>query len=357
MIFAFVASSVELDKRTYASDSYARLVWFAMETKGEPTTRCRFTTGCDQIEKHNVFKKGMMEEDMALLAEAFIKLDLGRILSIAAQDEYKESPFLLKELLSNINGDIIDTMWKELDEILSEGLSFLFNCRTKGSPDEMREPVIVKNCVQLFPYIRACIELASIFLKLDLPLSPGLLHTIGFLNRVMPEIPPDLVTFKDCIADICEELSANTNFRGDKKLITYNVIIYLIKQTLMHKRENDVQRLYAMRSVLPKLIHMREVDSNEVLSLYKQCAKSPLYLSMPEGRKVISSFQIKGIKQVSTTDSALKSVHEGESFSDLTKEVQTRIDLGFPAEMVDNYVRRMVAIKRMYDWIPSEDDS
>ncbi|GFU15357.1 uncharacterized protein NPIL_199451 [Nephila pilipes] len=40
MIFAFVASSVELDKRTYASDSYARLVWFAMETKGEPTTRC-----------------------------------------------------------------------------------------------------------------------------------------------------------------------------------------------------------------------------------------------------------------------------------------------------------------------------
>ncbi|GFS54455.1 hypothetical protein NPIL_298131 [Nephila pilipes] len=26
MIFAFVASSVELDKRTYASDSYARLV-------------------------------------------------------------------------------------------------------------------------------------------------------------------------------------------------------------------------------------------------------------------------------------------------------------------------------------------
>ncbi|GFS75366.1 hypothetical protein NPIL_126141 [Nephila pilipes] len=34
------ASSVELDKRTYASDSYARLVWFAMETKGEPTTRC-----------------------------------------------------------------------------------------------------------------------------------------------------------------------------------------------------------------------------------------------------------------------------------------------------------------------------
>ncbi|GFT22015.1 hypothetical protein NPIL_71691 [Nephila pilipes] len=40
MIFAFVASSVELDKRTNASDSYARLVWFAMETKGEPTTRC-----------------------------------------------------------------------------------------------------------------------------------------------------------------------------------------------------------------------------------------------------------------------------------------------------------------------------
>ncbi|GFT72092.1 hypothetical protein NPIL_439441, partial [Nephila pilipes] len=40
MIFAFVASSVELDKRTYASDSYARLVWFAMETKGEPKTRC-----------------------------------------------------------------------------------------------------------------------------------------------------------------------------------------------------------------------------------------------------------------------------------------------------------------------------
>ncbi|GFS57678.1 hypothetical protein NPIL_452551, partial [Nephila pilipes] len=40
MIFAFVVSSVELDKRTYASDSYARLVWFAMETKGEPTTRC-----------------------------------------------------------------------------------------------------------------------------------------------------------------------------------------------------------------------------------------------------------------------------------------------------------------------------
>ncbi|GFT01284.1 hypothetical protein NPIL_599331, partial [Nephila pilipes] len=40
MIFAFVASSVELDKCTYASDSYARLVWFAMETKGEPKTRC-----------------------------------------------------------------------------------------------------------------------------------------------------------------------------------------------------------------------------------------------------------------------------------------------------------------------------
>ena len=40
MIFAFVASSVELDKHTYASDSYARLLWFAMETKGEPTTRC-----------------------------------------------------------------------------------------------------------------------------------------------------------------------------------------------------------------------------------------------------------------------------------------------------------------------------
>ncbi|GFS88998.1 uncharacterized protein NPIL_473311 [Nephila pilipes] len=35
-----LTSSVELDKRTYASDSYARLVWFAMETKGEPTTRC-----------------------------------------------------------------------------------------------------------------------------------------------------------------------------------------------------------------------------------------------------------------------------------------------------------------------------
>ncbi|GFS77804.1 hypothetical protein NPIL_388881 [Nephila pilipes] len=35
-----ITSSVELDKRTYAPDSYARLVWFAMETKGEPTTRC-----------------------------------------------------------------------------------------------------------------------------------------------------------------------------------------------------------------------------------------------------------------------------------------------------------------------------
>ncbi|GFU18682.1 hypothetical protein NPIL_344621 [Nephila pilipes] len=65
MIFAFVASSVELDKRTYASDSYARLVWFAMETKGEPTTRCgddsAFLLFCidDVLEKIKQWKLAM----------------------------------------------------------------------------------------------------------------------------------------------------------------------------------------------------------------------------------------------------------------------------------------------------------
>ncbi|GFS93378.1 condensin-2 complex subunit G2 [Trichonephila clavipes] len=71
-----------------------------------------------------------------------------------------------------------------------------------------------------------------------------------------------------------KELFLDHLVTGDKKWIVYKHV------------ENDVKRIYALRSVIPKIINMKEVDSNEVWSLYKQCAASPLYLSQPEHGKV-----------------------------------------------------------------------
>ncbi|GFT83271.1 condensin-2 complex subunit G2 [Trichonephila clavipes] len=231
-----------------------------------------------------------------------------------------------------------------------------------------------------------------------MPVPQGLLLMIVFLNHIILEVPNDLENLKNSIALICEKMFHLNYLIHDNELIIFNIVIYLIKRSLVHKKstaldcikrlglcsnsvweslklrerslmdrismcssnlarhkkelfldhlvtgdkkwivykhvvrkkasvnktiihiqswqeaeegkvallKNDVKRIYALRSVIPKIINMKEVDSNEVWSLYKQCAASPLYLSKPEGHKIISLFLTLDIDRVSEIHNVIK---------------------------------------------------
>ncbi|GFY69529.1 condensin-2 complex subunit G2 [Trichonephila inaurata madagascariensis] len=232
-------------------------------------------------------------------------MDSGKFLEFATQNKSKKSPFAFKELLKDLNADEIDKMWEELSKTVFERMEIIICSSVKGSPNK-KESTTKKTTLEICHIVQAAIDLASVIFQQSMPVSQGLLLMIVFLNRIIFEIPNDLENLKNSIALICEKMFHLNYLKQDNELIIFNIVIYLIKRSLVHKKKNDVKRIYALRSVIPKIINMIEVDSNEVWSLYKQCAASPLYLSKPEGHKIISSFLTLDIDRVSEIHNVIK---------------------------------------------------
>ncbi|GFT83264.1 condensin-2 complex subunit G2 [Trichonephila clavipes] len=239
------------------------------------------------------------------LLAAVSKMDSGEFLKFATLNKSKKSPFAFKELLEDLNADEIHKMWEELSKTVLERMKIIIDSSVKGSPNK-KESTTKKTTLEICHIVQAAIDLASVSFEQSMPVPQGLLLMIVFLNHIILEIPNDLENLKNSIALICEKMFHLNYLIHDNELIIFNIVIYLIKRSLVHKKENDVKRIYALRSVIPKIINMKQVDSNEVWSLYKQCAASPLYLSKPEGHKIISLFLTLDIDRVSEIHNVIK---------------------------------------------------
>ncbi|GFS92095.1 condensin-2 complex subunit G2 [Nephila pilipes] len=240
------------------------------------------------------------------LLDAVNEIDSGTFLEFAAQNRSKKSPFAFKELLKDLKEDEIETMWEELSKIVILRMETVIGSCMKGSPNKTRESTTKKTCLEICRIVQAAIDLAAVMFQQSLPVSPGLLLMIVFLNRIISEIPSDLESLKNSIALICERMFSLNYLQQNDELITFNTVIYLMKRSLIQNKKKFVKRIYALRSVIPKIINMKEVNSDEVWTVYKQCATSPLYLSMLEGRKIISSFLTADIEHVSEIHKAIK---------------------------------------------------
>ncbi|GFU46409.1 condensin-2 complex subunit G2, partial [Nephila pilipes] len=144
-----------------------------------------------------------------------------------------------------------------------------------------KEPTVKKICFESGCIVQAAIDLASVFFQENLTVTEGLKSMIVFLDRILPEIPPEEDNFKNSIAFICEVLFSREYYSCS------NTLYYLMRRVLVNQKEKDVRRVSLLRSLIPRIDQEQNVE--HVLTLYAECAVSSLYLSMEQETEIISS--------------------------------------------------------------------
>ncbi|CAL1270981.1 unnamed protein product [Larinioides sclopetarius] len=232
----------------------------------------------------------------------------GKLVEYASQNKSKKSSFKFKNVLKELSVDEIDNMWDVLSKTVINQVENIIGSNTKGSPNKSRDSPSKKVYQEVSHITQAAIDLAIVILEQRMPASQGLLHMVVFLNRIIFELPGSLDNLKNSIALLCEKMFHVNYLYQDHELITFNTLLYVIKRSLAVKpAKKDVKRIYALRSLFPKIISMQEeVDANEVFNIYKKCATSPLYLSMPEGQKIITIILTLDSDYVSQIHEAVK---------------------------------------------------
>ncbi|KAF8793783.1 Condensin-2 complex subunit G2 like protein [Argiope bruennichi] len=233
----------------------------------------------------------------------------GKLVEYAIQNKSKKSSFMFKSILKQLSIEEIDNMWDDLSKVVINQVDTIIIGTTKRSPNKSKAiSPSKKACLEVSNIIQAAIDLAAVILDQRMPVSQGLLHMVVFLNRIIFELPSSLDNLKNSIALLCEKIFHFDYLDQDHELVTFNAFLYLMQRSLAQKHmKKDVKRVFALRSLIPKVISMKEeVDVNEVFNLYKKCVTSSLYLSMLEGQKIIKLILAINNEYVSQIHEAIK---------------------------------------------------
>ncbi|GFU45787.1 condensin-2 complex subunit G2, partial [Nephila pilipes] len=162
-------------------------------------------------------------------------------------------------------------MWEDLKNNVQKRIETLLQPNIK---EKRKEPTVKKICFESGCIVQAAIDLASVFFQENLTVTEGLKSMIVFLDRILPEIPPEEDNFKNNIAFICELLFSREYYSCS------NTLYYLMRRVLVNQKEKDVRRVRFLRSLIPRIDQEQNVE--HVLTLYAECAVSSLYLSMEQ---------------------------------------------------------------------------
>ncbi|GIY03147.1 condensin-2 complex subunit G2 [Caerostris darwini] len=247
--------------------------------------------------------------------------DTAKLVEYASENKSKKQVFTFKKALKDLTTKEIDLLWEDLNKIIIKQAEIIISFTTKGSPNKSKsspnksksspnksKSSSKKVCMEVSRIIQASIDIAFAMLDNNLTLSQGLLHMLVFLNFIIFKIPDFLESLKYSIASLCEKMYQLNFLEAGSEQITFNTIIYFIKRTLQQRAsKKTVKDVYAMQSFIPKIFTMSDVDVREVLNLYKKCCTAPVYLSMLEGQKIITSILIASTSHITEIQNAIES--------------------------------------------------
>ncbi|GIX82675.1 hypothetical protein CDAR_295751 [Caerostris darwini] len=183
--------------------------------------------------------------------------------------------------LEDLTKPELDEMWADLSKIVSKTIETMHslnkNCSNKTA---------MTRCPGI-QFINLAVKLGISILEKGWEVCQEMMFTVVYLNITLMKIPNSLDSLKDRIVNLCEKMFHSGLFE-ERHRFTYNSVIYLIKKTLNNNSETDIMRIHALRSLIPEIVGMQEVDANEVINIFKKCAISRLFLSKPEGRTIIT---------------------------------------------------------------------
>ncbi|XP_035223173.1 uncharacterized protein LOC118195939 isoform X2 [Stegodyphus dumicola] len=205
--------------------------------------------------------------------------DYKKLVDLASKNKSKKVPYTFKDAIKNLSGSEIDKLWSMLNKMVEKKAEVLLD----GNKDTSNTSLDNKTCTELNQVLNAAIDLASVVFEESMPASQDLLHMVVFLNGILFEIPISIEQLRNSIAHLCEKMYHLNYVVNLNQYLIHNVVIYLLKRTLTRKAiKTDVKRIYAMRSVIPKILEMSEINPKLVWELLKKCATSHLYLCMQE---------------------------------------------------------------------------
>ncbi|KFM81595.1 Condensin-2 complex subunit G2, partial [Stegodyphus mimosarum] len=252
--------------------------------------------------------------------------DYEKLVDLASKNKSKKIPYTFKDAIKNLSGSEIDKMWSMLNKMVEKKAEVLLD----GNKDTSNTSLDNKTCTELNQVLHAAIDLASVVFEESMPASQDLLQMVVFLNGILFEIPSSIENLRNSIAHLCEKMYHLNYVVNLNQYLIHNIVIYLLKRTLNRKAiKTDVKRIYAMRSAIPKILEMSEINPKLVWELLKKCATSPLYLSMLEGQKIIALALSTDVKYVATMHEAIKqkllsgSVEQGVTYGKIYYEAYT----------------------------------
>ncbi|GIX73632.1 condensin-2 complex subunit G2, partial [Caerostris extrusa] len=240
-------------------------------------------TGIALMTNNSFYKMELSGKD---IIKAIKEEDYGRLDEIF-QD--KRGDFITA--LEDLTKPEMEEMWADLSQIALKTVetmqSLNKNCSNKTA---------MTRCPGI-QFIHLAVKLGISTVEKGLEVCQKMLFTVVYLNITLMKIPNSLDSLKDRIVNLCEKMFHSELFQ-ERHRFTYNSVIYLIAKTLKNNSETDIMRIHALRSVIPEIVGMQEVDTVEVIKIFKKCAISRLFLSKPEGRTIITLMLLTDVQEM-----------------------------------------------------------
>ncbi|XP_015921624.1 condensin-2 complex subunit G2 isoform X1 [Parasteatoda tepidariorum] len=221
-----------------------------------------------------------------------------KIVELAFKNKSKKSPFTFKDMLMQLSDEEVDKMWEQFCQIIMKQYESILK-NDNESPKKLYQ--------EISQVIQAVIDTAHVMLAENIPIPKEFLHLVVFLNGILLSIPSHLESLKNNISYLCERMYS-MNYIDKSEILVSNSLIYLLRRSTSPKAaKKDVKRIYPLRSLIPKILSMETVDSNEVWELLKKCASSQLYPSSAhEGQKILSLALTLDVDHIADIHNAIK---------------------------------------------------